>query len=39
MYNSGFSAEYDIMEAEQLNALANRLEDLGRRTTELRRYL
>ena len=28
-----------IMEAEQLNALTNQLQDLRTRTTELRRYL
>lgn len=28
-----------IMEAEQLNAIANRLSDLTQRTSELRRYL
>lgn len=28
-----------IMEAEQLNAIENRLADLGQRATELRRYL
>jgi hypothetical protein len=28
-----------LMEAERLNAIANRLADLKRRETELRRYL
>lgn len=28
-----------IMDAEQLNAIANRLTDLSARTTDLRRYL
>jgi len=28
-----------IMEAEQLNAIANRLENLSARATDLRRYL
>jgi hypothetical protein len=28
-----------IMEAERLNAIANQLADLSRRSTELRRYL
>ena len=38
-YNRHFFRIQHAMEAEQLNALANRLEDLGRRTAELRRYL
>lgn len=33
MYNPG------IMEAEQINAIAKRLQDVGSRAAELRRYL
>ena len=36
----GFSnSAWMIMEAEQLNIVANRLVDLAQRATELRRYL
>lgn len=39
-YNPVFySAVRTIMEAEQLNTIANRLADLAQRTAELRRYL
>ncbi|MFZ2853039.1 MAG: hypothetical protein WAZ34_02880 [Rhodocyclaceae bacterium] len=39
-YNPPFySAVRTIMEAEQLNTIANRLADLAQRTAELRRYL
>ena len=39
-YNSSFyCAVKTIMEAEQLNIIANRLADLTQRTAELRRYL
>jgi len=40
-YNRGFysSGTDTIMEAEQLNALANRFADLEQRANELRRYL
>jgi hypothetical protein len=34
-----FSAEAPTMEAEQLNAIANRIADLEKRSSELRRYL
>jgi hypothetical protein len=33
------SASDDIMEAEQLNAISNQLQDLTARSAELRRYL
>ncbi|MDP2144471.1 MAG: hypothetical protein Q8J80_10140 [Gallionella sp.] len=33
------SASDNIMEAEQLNAISNQLQDLGLRSAELRRYL
>jgi hypothetical protein len=36
---ASFSAHDNIMEIEQLNALANQLQDLGLRSAELRRYL
>lgn len=39
MYNCGLSARDKIMEAEQLNALSNQLQDLSTRSAELRRYL
>ena len=40
VYNACFiSAVRTIMEAEQLNIIANRLVDLAQRATELRRYL
>lgn len=40
VYNAGFSNNaWMIMEAEQLNIVANRLVDLAQRATELRRYL
>lgn len=40
VYNPGFyPAIRTIMEAEQLNTIANRLADLAQRTAELRRYL
>ena len=40
VYNPVFySALGTIMEAEQLNIIANRLADLAQRTAELRRYL
>jgi hypothetical protein len=38
-YNSGFIAEYVIMEAERLNSLSALLADLSSREAELRRYL
>jgi len=38
LYNRFFSAD-PIMEAEQLNAIARRLQDLSQRNAELRRYL
>ena len=42
-YNGGLSSRplyrSRIMEAEQLNSLANHLEDLATRATGLRRYL
>jgi len=37
LYNPAFSST--PMEAEQLNAIARRLQDLSRRNAELRRYL
>jgi hypothetical protein len=38
---AAFSAsdKYKTMEAEQLNALSNQLQDLATRSAELRRYL
>jgi hypothetical protein len=42
VYNAEFihhAGRVLIMEAEQLNIIANRLVDLGQRATELRRYL
>jgi hypothetical protein len=38
-YNAGLLTHCNIMEAEQLNALASRLTDLAKRATELRGYL
>lgn len=40
-YNSTFPHQKirDIMEAEQLNIIDNRLADLAQRASELRRYL
>jgi hypothetical protein len=38
MYNRRFSAAHP-MEAERVNAIANTLEDLANRASELRRYL
>jgi hypothetical protein len=38
MYNFAFS-EFACMEAEQLNALSSKLDDLTGRADELRRYL
>ena len=40
VYNARFnSAIRTLMEAEQLNSIANRLVDIAQRATELRRYL
>lgn len=39
MYNFLFFRNIQVMEAEQLNAIANQLEDLATRAAELRRYL
>jgi hypothetical protein len=41
MYNRALFSKRQIqnMEAEQLNALSNKLQDLGLRSAELRRYL
>jgi hypothetical protein len=38
-YNRGLPMHTDTMEAEQLNALANTLDDLTDRAGQLRRYL
>ena len=40
-YNSIFAAysENKIMEAEQLNSISNKLDDIAQRAAELRRYL
>ena len=37
-YNFPFTKE-DIMEADEINVIANTLADLAQRTAELRRYL
>jgi hypothetical protein len=43
LYNRGFFAviprAYTKMQAEELNAVARRLQDLSQRNAELRRYL
>ena len=39
LYNPAFSEIDFAMEAEQLNAIARRLQDLSQRNAELRRYL
>ena len=40
-YNRAFEIvrEHTIMEAEQINLIANTLDGIGARTSELRRYL
>jgi len=40
MYNPLFALQYrGIMEAEQLNSISYKLDDLAQRAAELRRYL
>ena len=39
VYNFRFCGIHNDMEAEQLNAIARRLQDLSLRNAELRRYL
>lgn len=39
MYNSLFLSGHRTMDAEQINAISNRLSDLSARAAELRRYL
>ena len=40
MYNQRFAfCLRNIMEAEQLNAISNKLDDIAQRAAELRRYL
>ena len=41
MYNSAFAVNRlkNTMEAEQLNSISNKLDDLAQRAAELRRYL
>jgi hypothetical protein len=39
VYNSTLLRPVPSMEAERVNAIANRLADLARREAELRRYL
>lgn len=39
LYNRGFTSIARLMEAEQLNQIANRLNDLNERNLALRGYL